>query len=81
MATLSDSPLWMVTKEPRLTELVTHLLQIKQALMRELPPELELQFSRTNLEMVRDDFAKMTLLINPHAPPPTHKDINLYLVD
>lgn len=62
MSTVSNSPLWMVTNEPRLNQLVTHLLQIKQELMREPPPELELQFSKSNLEMVRVDFANMIRL-------------------
>ncbi|MCB0195326.1 MAG: hypothetical protein KDJ65_25485 [Anaerolineae bacterium] len=57
----SDSPLWMVTREPRLNELVTKLQHLRVRLMNDPEGFHRIYFSKSELEEVRNDFAKMIL--------------------
>lgn len=56
-----DSPLWMVTSEPILNELVIQLHRLRLELMEHAAAQHELQFSRSHLEQVRLAFANMIL--------------------
>ncbi len=55
----SDSPLWMVTTEPVLNELVMRLQRLQYELMEDPTVHQELQFSRTRLEAAREAFSNM----------------------
>ncbi|MCB0166781.1 MAG: hypothetical protein KDI79_21320 [Anaerolineae bacterium] len=56
-----NSPLWMVTREPRLNELVTKLHQLRVRLMNDPEAFHRIYFSKSELDEVRSDFAKMIL--------------------
>lgn len=53
------SPLWMVTTEPLLNELVMQLQQLRQDLLAEPTARRELQFSRLHLDETRAAFSRM----------------------
>lgn len=54
------SPLWMITTEPILNELVVRLQRLRAELMQDEPGRLhQLRFSRAHLEEVRQAFANM----------------------
>jgi hypothetical protein len=55
----SHSPLWMVTTEPRLNELVVRLQRLRLQLMEHSMVHHKVQFSRSHLEEVRLAFANM----------------------
>lgn len=57
----SGSPLWMVTTEPILNELVIQLQRLRLELIEHSAAHHELQFSRSHLEKVRLAFANMIL--------------------
>lgn len=57
----SDSPLWMVTKEPILNELVMRLQRLRLMLLDDPTGSYDVRFSRTHLEQVRLSFAHMIL--------------------
>ncbi len=57
----SDSPLWMVTTEPTLNELVIRLQRLRHELMEDPLAQRELIFSRSRLEKARTAFAQMIL--------------------
>lgn len=57
----SGSPLWMVTTEPILNELVIQLQHLRLELMEHSAAHHELQFSRSHLEKVRLAFANMII--------------------
>ena len=56
---LSRSPLWMVTTEPILNDLVTQLQALRHELLADQAGQKELQFSRGQLELARTAFAHM----------------------
>ncbi|MFN8460062.1 MAG: hypothetical protein U0401_36330 [Anaerolineae bacterium] len=53
------SPLWMITTEPSLNELVARLQRLRAELMQNLDRTHQLRFSRSHLEEVRQAFANM----------------------
>lgn len=55
----SDSPLWMVTNEPTLNELVMRLQRLRFELLEEGQASQELVFSRVRLERARSAFSNM----------------------
>ncbi len=61
VAATSDSPLWMVTTEPLLNEMVVQLQRLRLELLEHPAAHHELQFSRFHLEQVRQAFANMIL--------------------
>lgn len=56
-----DSPLWMVTQEPLLNQLVTKLQQLRVRLMNDPEAFHQVRFSKSELVKVRKDFANMIL--------------------
>ena len=56
-----DSPLWMVTREPLLNELVTKLQQLRMRFLTDPDAIHSVCFSKTALQKVRQDFANMIL--------------------
>jgi len=57
----AKSPLWMLTKEPILNDLVIKLQGVRLALQKSPEQAIEIEFSRAYLEQVRQAFAKMIL--------------------
>ena len=57
----TDSPLWMVTTEPTLNELVMRLQRLRHELLEDPLAQRQLTFSRTRLERARTAFAQMIL--------------------
>jgi len=55
----ADSPLWMVTREPRLNRFVLELHQLRLALLQRPGDRHELHVSRAELEAVRSAFTHM----------------------
>lgn len=55
----TDSPLWMVTTEPVLNQLVIRLQRLRHELMEEPTTGREIVFSRAHLEQARAAFANM----------------------
>ena len=53
------SPLWMVSQEPLLNDLVAHLSQIREELEREPDSPREIAFSRSRLRQCRSAFDRM----------------------
>lgn len=60
-ASTSHSPLWLVTKEPLLNELVLQLQKVRLELLQQPTQPHQLTFSRTHLENVRAAFANLIL--------------------
>ena len=54
-----ESPLWMMTTEPLLNELVMQLQQLRQDLLADPTARRELQFSRVRLAETRAAFSRM----------------------
>lgn len=54
-----QSPLWMVTSEPRLNQFVTDLQRLRRDVMQQPAVSREVRFSRAGLEEVRAAFAQM----------------------
>ncbi|MCA9564818.1 MAG: hypothetical protein KC561_15080, partial [Myxococcales bacterium] len=54
-----SSPLWMVTQEPQLTQLVVYLDRARERILAAQDSQHELVFSRDHIDRVRSGFAEV----------------------